>query len=250
MKKLLFKLINKYFLNLFGFEISRRNDTSVSQLKGLFKNKRNLKIIDCGAFEGDFTNDFQNIYKDSEFICIEPSPKSFKLLSKKFKSNNNISLENTGLYSSIKEGVLKINTSEKTNSILNMDELIPNVQRKFHQNKGEKIIKLVTLDFITKKYNWLDKSFPNIDLLKIDVQGAELDLLIGAEKTLHKTESILIEIHFIRSYEKSPLFYEINNFLLKRGFIFKRFYDLIHDPQDRTRLIYGDALFTRKEFLK
>ena len=104
-----------------------------------------------------------------------------------------------------------------------MDKNIPNVQIKFHKNKSAKLIKLVTLDSLLEKHNWLGENSPKIDLLKIDVQGAELDLLLGAKKTLNKKLNILIEIHFLRSYENSPLFCDINSFLSKKGFIFKDF---------------------------
>ncbi len=246
MKKLLFKLINKHFLNLFGFEISRRNDTSVSQLKGLFKNKEQLRIIDSGAYKGKFSEEFQMIYPKTTALCIEPTPKSFLKLSEKFKNKKNFILENVGLSHTNREGLLNINASEKTNSLLNMDKNIPSVQLKFHKNKNAKIVQLLTLDSLLEKHNWLESNSPEIDLLKIDVQGSELDLLLGAKNTLSKARNILIEIHFIRSYENSPLFCEINSFLINKGFIFKRFYDLVHDSKDRTRLIYGDALFSKK----
>lgn len=246
MKKLLLKLINKYFLNFLGFEISRRNDTSVFQFKSLFKNKDRLRIIDCGAYRGKFSQEFLRIYPNTQSLCIEPSQKSFLILSEKFKNQKNFILENKGLFSSNQKGILNINQSEKTNSLLNMDKNIPKVQIKFHKNKNSKIIELVTLDFLLEKHNWFKKNAPKIDLLKIDVQGSELELLNGAKKTLKKTRYILIEIHFIRSYEKSPLFDEINRLLNEEGFTFKRFFDLVHDPKDRTRLIYGDALFSKE----
>lgn len=246
MKKILFKFINNYLLNYFGFEISRRNDTSVSQFKSLFNDKKLLRIIDCGAYKGNFTEEFQISFPNTSALCIEPSPQTFSILNQKFKHKKNVILENKGLYSSTKEGNLNINESDKTNSLLKMDKNIPKVQIKFHKNKNSKMVKLVTLDSLTEKHHWLGKTSLNIDLLKIDVQGSELDLLLGATKTLSKTDNILIEIHFIRSYEKSPLFSEIYSFLCNKGFIFKRFYDLVHDPQDRTRLIYGDALFSKK----
>jgi len=55
-------------------------------------------------------------------------------------------------------------------------------------------VKAVTLDSVTDN---LDK----IDLLKIDVEGAELKVLKGARKTLVKTKFLLLEISFLRETE-------------------------------------------------
>ena len=79
MKKLLFKLINKYFLNFLGFEISRRNDTSVTQLKSLFKKRDSLRIIDSGAYKGRFSEEFQIIYPNTSSYALSQTQNVFNI---------------------------------------------------------------------------------------------------------------------------------------------------------------------------
>lgn len=62
-----------------------------------------------------------------------------------------------------------------------------------------------------------------VDFLKIDVQGAELDVLQGAQSKLEETLAIQVEVEFLEIYEKQPLFSEIDQFLRRKGFIFHCF---------------------------
>ena len=58
-----------------------------------------------------------------------------------------------------------------------------------------------------------------VDFLKIDVQGAELDVLQGARQTLDDSVvGIEVEVEFARLYESQPLFRDVDAFLSERGF--------------------------------
>lgn len=61
---------------------------------------------------------------------------------------------------------------------------------------------------------------PEIDFLKLNVQGGELEVLRGTGTSLEGVLGILIEVAFVESYESRPLFDEINGFLRYAGFTF------------------------------
>lgn len=64
------------------------------------------------------------------------------------------------------------------------------------------------------------------DLLKLDVQGAELDVLRGAGRILTSTLVVHTEVEFIPMYKDQPLFGDIDVLLRSHGFLFHRFVEL------------------------
>jgi len=63
----------------------------------------------------------------------------------------------------------------------------------------------------------------DIDYIKLDVQGAELDIILGAQRVLETTLVVHSEVEFIPIYIDQPLFGDIDVALRKAGFWFHRF---------------------------
>jgi len=93
------------------------------------------------------------------------------------------------------------------------------------------------------------------EIIKIDAQGAELDILKGTTRTLTSlTQCIVCEVNFFSAYEGVPLFSEVESFLRAQGF---RLYGLLDLQQrstrqldktlyrGRERLMQADAVFFR-----
>src|SRR5439155_20000593 len=81
------------------------------------------------------------------------------------------------------------------------------------------------------------------DLLKIDVQGAELEVLCGAAELLKdgRVGVIFTEVAFVPHYEGAPLMHELWRHLAERRF---SLYDLTPELYGRDgQLRYGDAIF-------
>ncbi len=61
------------------------------------------------------------------------------------------------------------------------------------------------------------------DFLKLDVQGAEVDVMNGAENILAGVVVVHTEVEFVPMYKDQPLFAEVDQRLRKSGFIFHKF---------------------------
>jgi len=61
------------------------------------------------------------------------------------------------------------------------------------------------------------------DFLKLDVQGAEVDVMNGAEKVLADVAVVHTEVEFVPMYKGQPLFAEVDQRMRKSGFIFHKF---------------------------
>ena len=81
-------------------------------------------------------------------------------------------------------------------------------------NESHKRIKNAwTLDTIVKR-----KCFPKPDLMKLDVQGAELDVLKGAEYVLRHCENLILELQRVEYNKGAPLKDEVIAYLASIGF--------------------------------
>lgn len=97
------------------------------------------------------------------------------------------------------------------------------------------------------------------DFLKLDVQGAEFDILLGAEQTLAETVLIETEVEFVPIYKEQPLFAEVDQLLRKNGFLFHRMktsgrpfwpFVLNNNPnQPMSQWLWGDAIYA-KNFMR
>ena len=94
------------------------------------------------------------------------------------------------------------------------------------------------------------KEIGECDFLKLDVQGGERDVLIGAERTLEDTIVVQTEVEFAPIYEGQGLFADIDSFLRKRNFelidLIKLGYGGYAALPARTtesRLLWADAVY-------
>jgi hypothetical protein len=79
-------------------------------------------------------------------------------------------------------------------------------------------------------------------LLKLDVQGFELEALRGAERVLASVDTVLTECSFVPFYSGQALFDEVRDFLHERGF--RLVGGAISAAHDR-RWEQGDFVFDR-----
>jgi FkbM family methyltransferase len=67
-----------------------------------------------------------------------------------------------------------------------------------------------------------------IDHLKIDTQGSELEILYGGSELLKTIRSIEVEVEFNPIYEGQPVFSDIDQYLRAEGFVLWKFSNLVH----------------------
>lgn len=90
------------------------------------------------------------------------------------------------------------------------------------------------------------------DYIKIDVQGAELDILRHGTRVLSMATVVECEVEFVALYKDQPLFCDVQAFMRERGFAFHKLIDLVGhsflpppDPRPVNQLLWGDAVFVR-----
>ena len=93
------------------------------------------------------------------------------------------------------------------------------------------------------------------NFIKIDVQGAELDIFQGGLQALKDVLFIVTEVEFVELYHGQPLFGDVSSFLQKQGFMFHKFIGLAGrtlkpitlggNPNTATQHMWADAIFIR-----
>jgi len=83
------------------------------------------------------------------------------------------------------------------------------------------------------------------DLLKIDVQGAEIDVLCGGVRTLAGIEAIVIELSLLEYNKGAPLIGEVMRWLSEQGFALFDVFPLSRLPAGA--LLQVDGIFLRRE---
>lgn len=94
------------------------------------------------------------------------------------------------------------------------------------------------------------------DLIKIDVQGAELTVLEHGTKTLARSLVVETEVEFLPLYKNQPLFGDVQVFMRDRGFVLHKLIDVAGRSLRPTRyranpyaatsqLLWADAVFVR-----
>ena len=169
-------------------------------------------IIDVGANSGQFTKVATHLYPQAQIHTFEPLPDLYSIIEKKFSSNPNINIYKIALGN--EDGTILFNKNKfgHTSSILEINEENIHFTRK--DNVLEQIrVQIKKLDSITL---FTDKT--HLSLLKLDVQGYELEVLKGADQTLKAIDYIIIEANLEELYSSQPSFTVMNNYLQMKGF--------------------------------
>ena len=233
-QKLIFILKNNYFLSF----VLKGIFPVIEHVEAINKIGQCSSLIDCGCNKGQFFILFHFKKKIKNLLCFDPiinSSSAFNLLEKKdvkiiFKK---VALSN-------KFGTFNFYISKRKDSS-SLKKFKKDSSKFFHdvEFKNSILVNVRTLD----SYEELIKNLPKPIALKLDVQGSEYELLLGAKKILKYIKFIFIEINYISIYEIESTSSEIFEILLKYGFeIIKKYNKL-----ERNKiLISHDYLLVNK----
>lgn len=190
--------------------LSALYDVYIETLKFSILPKKPI-IVDVGANIGQFLFAIKSFVPLASVYSIEPDPEIFEILKKNFSNLSHVTLYNFALGAKNSRS-----TFYKSRQFSEWSSLIlPDKKKDF-----------VPISVAVKVGDNQLAKLKAIDLLKIDVEGAEFDVLQGLKKSLKKTKYVLIEISLVRetggsTNSKSIQFLLDNNFgLIHIGRIF------------------------------
>ena len=130
-------------------------------------------IVDVGANRGEYSIAISKKYPNSRVVAFEPSKLIFGNLSNNVKSYSQIVPYNLGLGQTISERKLyKESELSKISSLTKLD---------ITKERFTETVRIQSLDELASDFQLL-----NIDLMKIDVEGHEMEVIIGAQESIKK----------------------------------------------------------------
>ena len=210
----------------------------LSRINKFIKRFRIDTIIDVGAHKGDFIKYSLRYLNPKKIYAFEPQKGICYFLKRRFKKK--VKVFDLAIGKKNSNNLIYINKLKKTstldssivysNSIYNKFKNLLLLQKGNYENKYN--VKTVSLDYFFSKKKFFKT------LLKIDVEGYEMNVLLGSKKILKKIQIVLIE----KQNLKNNNFHKCHKFLLKSNFIhFKTFlFPLMH---------FEDRLYVKKELI-
>lgn len=206
----------------------------------MFNLSRGDIVIDVGANVGDFTECVLAHQPWAIIHAFEPVPQAFEVLRGKFQDYTGIYCQNAALGSRQEQKQINVSRFVEASSFLENGRLLKNRVYGIDFTIEESLP--VAVETVTS-YSRLH-SLSRIKLLKLDVQGYELEVLKGAETVLDTIEFIYAEAQFQELYQHGPLFQDLFSFLNQRQFELVRMTSFRADNEGR--LMECDMIFRNR----
>ncbi|MEY2563700.1 MAG: hypothetical protein QOH88_1893 [Verrucomicrobiota bacterium] len=209
-----------------------------------FRNLRHLPrldyqfVIDGGANQGSFTDAFLQLHQPARIVLVEAIPELAKKLRARYRDKAGLSVVSAALSDNNGVAQFEINRSEASSSLLPID---PRNTAWF--NRDLRVARTVQVTTMTLPALLEAQGLERVDLLKLDLQGAERLVLTGGEAVLDRVRVIYTEVFFEQLYENAWLFWELNDFLRAHGFKLCGLSNIVHATNGD--LVQSNATFRR-----
>lgn len=214
-------------------------DRSTQGVKDFFRrlDRRGFRpqvVLDVGANYGGWSREVHAVYPQARFYLIEPQEEMRPFLDQFVKTADGSGWFLGGAGAS--EGELEITLWE---DLQGSSFLTPEV-RNLVPDRQQRSVPVFTIDGLIKA-----GKMPLPDLVKIDVQGYELQVLEGCRDCLGTTEMFIIETSFLHPLGQRPSYYRVVELMESYGYQIFDLVDLKYRPGDGA-LWQADVCFVYK----
>jgi FkbM family methyltransferase len=238
-----------------GYIMARHPEAIKLKRKGIsYEHYRDLKkqwivdlgirtILDIGANKGQFARLAREVFPSAAIYSFEPLPDCFAELKTALPDDKNFfPFENAiGSRAETLEFFRSFHTP--SSSFLKMEELHKEAFPESREGQSAEPIKVrvETLDGVLG-----DRRLEKNILVKIDVQGYEMEAIEGARGVLREAKIAILEMSFMKIYEDQPLFHDVYEKMYNLGFRFRgSLAQMLHPVTDE--IVQTDAIFVRED---
>ena len=214
------------------------------QYRRAFRNLRHLPrlkyrfVIDGGANRGSFSDALLQLHRPERLVLVEAIPELAEALRSRYAGRSGISVVSAALSDRNGTASFEINRSDASSSLLPID---PRNSHWFSRDlRVERTVEVPTISLPALMDG---QGLPTVDLLKLDLQGAEKLVLTGAEAVLDRVQVVYTEVFFEQLYAGAWLFGEMNQFLADHRFKLCGLSNIVHASDGD--LVQANATFRR-----
>lgn len=190
-------------------------------------------VIDVGAGRGQFALFALHRFPAARIFSFEPLASSFSVAARVIGVDSRVELRRLAIGSEAGTAEIFVTADSDSSSL-----------RRPTAEQTSRFPGTGTVETDLVEVTTLDEAFAEIQrpaLLKLDLQGGELDALRGATRLLREVDSVFVECSFVELYEGQALADEVVCFLREAGFALKGIFSPTYGS-DGTCL-QGDLLF-------
>lgn len=184
-------------------------------------------VVDVGAYHGHWSEMVRSIWPKCQIDMVEPNSEHTEILqSVSKKINATLHTELLGAKDGEEVTFYVMGTGS---SVLSETSSVPRQAQ-------------------TRRLRTLNAIFGDgrqVDLLKIDAQGYELQILAGADKILPNVQAVILEISLLEINKGAPILHEVMSYMRERGFVSYDVLEMHRRPLDGA-LFQLDMFFCRE----
>jgi FkbM family methyltransferase len=238
-------------LNRFGYRVERLRPTSTDPFNDQASLLRHAGVapkvvLDLGAYVGTTVARYRRLFPDARIFAFEPAPAAFERLQRATRLDHATKSINSAVSEHDGSSRLHLFSHEQANSLFPADAAAGSYYHEAMFREVDAIdVETVSLDSFCRA-----EAIEHVDVLKMDIQGAELAALRGAREHLAAGRVTLLyfEVEFAPVYEGQATFYEIREFLATLGYDMFNLYGMYHSPNGR--LVAADTIFLRSDLIE
>ena len=199
-------------------------------------------VFDVGANVGDMTMSMCKLFPDATVYAFEPYSRTFEILRARVEASpyrDRVRLHNFGFYDKQGTAPLHVTSFHGANSLVAVSPAYHVFNPHIREEDLEDVQLIRLDDFVT------DAGIGHIDLMKVDVEGAEFEVMAGGVRTLTSMiDTVFCEMSFARFPRERGEYIRVCQLLQHCGFAPAEIYDVAQgDTGDQWRLAQFDCVF-------
>jgi FkbM family methyltransferase len=199
-----------------------------------------LTIIDAGVHLGHSSQEYLEAFPNCRVFGFEPEVKNFAAAGAMLAPYGaRMELLGNALSHSDETDVLQVNTHDGTHSLLEIGD------GRYWEGPAETVHRQ-TIETVSLGKFCRDRKIAAVDILKMDIQGGELQALKGAAELLARgaISLIALEVLFKPLYKDQPLFWDVSDYLRSFGYGLHGLFECHYHSKNPHVLSWADAIFT------